>query len=315
MTNDRFMWTTLVQLGMNMWCDMGNTRGEQQGQFAATPYVRFDRDLWNNFLKQLIAAGTNTIILDIADAMEFHSHPELSSEGAWTQEEMRAELARLNALGIEVIPKLNFSTTHDVWLKEYSLMVSTPTYYQVCRDLIDEVCALFKPRFFHIGMDEETVDLQKNYDYIVVRQEEAWWKDLYFYIDCVERNGARAMMWSDYARHRPDEFVAKCPKSVVQCNWYYFQKYGADMEEVHRIRVYPFELFDKCGYDQLPTGSSVYTQENLARLTEYCKTHISPEHLLGFMQTYWYSMEPENEPRLTGCADALAMAKAAFEAL
>ncbi len=47
----------------------GPPRGEPQGQFAATPYVRFDRALWDRFLQKLLAAGTNTIILDIADAL------------------------------------------------------------------------------------------------------------------------------------------------------------------------------------------------------------------------------------------------------
>ena len=63
----------------------------------------------------------------------------------------------LRALGIEPLPKLNFSTCHDAWLGPYSRMVSTPAYYDVCRDLIDEVAELFGgPRFFHLGMDEET---------------------------------------------------------------------------------------------------------------------------------------------------------------
>ncbi|MBQ1229154.1 MAG: uracil permease, partial [Firmicutes bacterium] len=42
------------------------------------------------------------------------------------------------AMGITIIPKLNFSTNHDVWLGEYSRMVSTSIYYGVCRDLIND---------------------------------------------------------------------------------------------------------------------------------------------------------------------------------
>ena len=58
-------------------------------------------------------------------------------------------------VSFELIPKLNFSACHDIWLKDYSRMLSTPIYYEVCRDVIQEVCEVFKPRYFHLGMDEE----------------------------------------------------------------------------------------------------------------------------------------------------------------
>ena len=38
----------------------------------------------------------------------------------------------------------------------YERMVSTPIYYQVCKDLIEEAYEMFDhPEFIHIGMDEE----------------------------------------------------------------------------------------------------------------------------------------------------------------
>ena len=36
---------------------------------------------------------------------------------------MKAEKARLAALGIDLVPKLNFSTAHDLWLGDYHRMV------------------------------------------------------------------------------------------------------------------------------------------------------------------------------------------------
>ncbi len=59
-------------------------------------------------------------------------------------------------MGIEPIPKLNFSAAHDAWLKDYSRMVSTLGYYEVCRNPDPGVRLLFDTRFFHLGMDEET---------------------------------------------------------------------------------------------------------------------------------------------------------------
>ena len=166
-------------------------------------------------------------------------------------------------------------------------MVSTPIYYKVVEDLIDEVCELFEPRFIHLGLDEETYENQARYDYAVVRQNDLWWKDLYFYVKCAEKNGVRPMMWSDYARHKPEEFVEKCPKSMVQCVWYYFTQYGEDIAEKYRIRVMPLDVLEAAGFDQLPTGSVEYELDCLPKLVDYCVDHISKEHLLGFMQTTW----------------------------
>jgi len=33
---------------------------------------------------------------------------------------MKDEIARLKGLGLEPIPKLNFSACHDAWLKDYN---------------------------------------------------------------------------------------------------------------------------------------------------------------------------------------------------
>ena len=120
--------------------------------------------------------------------MRYESHPEIAVQDAWSTERLRKELARLRKLGLEPIPKLNFSTTHDAWLGVYSRQVSTPPYYKDCEDLIEEVIRLFdKPRLFHLGYDEETAGQQADKDYVVVRQHELWWRDFQFFVKQVER--------------------------------------------------------------------------------------------------------------------------------
>lgn len=86
--------------------------------------------------------------------------------------------------------------------------------------------------------------------------EENRYQHHYFYylVDCRKNNRARAMIWSDYARHRSDEFVEKCPKFVVQCVWYCFDQFGDNLEEMYGIRLRPLDIFERYGYDQLPTG-------------------------------------------------------------
>ena len=289
--NDKknFMWSYLLQLGSNMWNEEGNTRTrEGRSNQDAYPVLRFDRKLWDSYVLDLKAVGVNTLVIDLGEAMFFESHPELAVAGSWSHDQMRAEVERLKALGFEVVPKLNFSACHDVWLKDYSRMLSTPIYYQVCSDVIREVCEVFKPKYFHIGMDEETAGHQKNQDYVVIRQFDLWWKDLYYLVNCVEREGARAWIWSDYIWNHKDEFLRKMPRSVLQTNWYYGNDFDVEnMDEKHQAYVRSFDILNEYGYDQVPAGSVWSKHENFELLTKYCAEHISSDLLLGMMQTSW----------------------------
>lgn len=311
-----FLWATLVHIGTNLWYEEGNTKCDRSTLYhsPATPYLRFDKPTYYEYIDNMRKAGLNCVIIDLADSMIFDSHPELAIEGSFTKDEMRQELDRLNDLGFEVIPKLNFSATHDTWLKKYSRMLSTDIYYKVCKDLIDEVCELFEPKYFHIGFDEEGIEHQAKYDYIVIRNNDLWWHDLCYLASCVEKHGARACVWADYARARPDEFVAKLPKSVVPVNWYYFTEYGDDISEKMRIRVAPFDILEAHGFDQFPAGSIEYHDENMELLVKYCKEHISKRHLIGFMQTTWTEVSPENKQKLENGTQAIRRGKALFDA-
>ena len=65
--------------------------------------------------------------VDVGEGLVYPSHPELVIEGSWSPDKLRAEVRRLRAMGVEAVPKLNFSTSHNGWLKQYRRMVSTPT--------------------------------------------------------------------------------------------------------------------------------------------------------------------------------------------
>ncbi len=313
------LWSILLHFGTNMWNEEGNTRlREHEPDAVASSTLRFSRPLLREIAQHGRTVGMNAIILDIGEGLLYESHPELAVNGSWTRAEMEAELVYLRELGYEVIPKLNFSACHDVWLGDYSRMLSTPIYYQVCADLIKEVCDIFKPKYFHLGMDEETYGHQREYDYCVVRNRDLWWKDFYYLVDCVERENARPWIWSDYMWNHPDTFLSKCPKSVIQSNWYYgldFEKNGADAQNILGC----FEILDKHGFDQVPTGSNYGVPENMEGLTKYCAGVISDERLMGFMQTPWVMTHEgnggrgDNRTRILDSVDQLGRSKAWFE--
>ncbi len=284
------IWANLLHLGYNMWSD----RPVEQWTVyhEAQPYLRCDDSLWEDLLPAMVEAGFNMVVLDLGEGVRYESHPELAAENAWSVERLRAEVRRMRSLGLEPIPKLNFSTAHDVWLGEYARMVSTPPYYAVCKNLIAEVSALFDaPRFFHLGMDEETAEHQKHYTYAVMRQHDLWWHDLYFLVEQVERQGVRPWVWSDTMWHHRAAFLEKMPKSVLQSNWYYGTEFSS---EITYVRAY--EELEEYGYDQIPTGSNWTTSENFGKTVTYCRQTIASERLLGFLQTPW-------KPTLEACRD------------
>jgi hypothetical protein len=276
------IWAYLVHLSFNMWADRHASDWGLE-HISARPLLRFDSSLWDDLLLQLAQVGANMLLIDLGDGVQYESHPEIAVHGAWTTGHLRRELARVREMGLEPIPKLNFSASHDAWLGPYSRCVSTDTYYRVCRELVAEVIELFdRPRFFHLGMDEETAQHQRYYEHVVVRQYDLWWHDLLYLVGEVQRRGVRPWIWSDYLWHYPDAFFQRMPKSVLQSNWYYGAEFGA---EVEHVRAY-LDL-DARGYDQVPTGSNWSVPENLARTVAFCREYVAGPRLLGFLQTVW----------------------------
>jgi hypothetical protein len=260
----------------------------------------------------MAAAKMNMVVIDVGDGIEFESHPEIAVEGAWSREKLQAELAKMRALGLEPIPKLNFSTAHDAWLGEYSRMVSTPRYYQVVGDLIRETIEAFgTPRFFHLGMDEETAAHQAHHSLAVMRQHELWWHDLFFMLDAVERQGVRPWIWSDFIWHHPAEFLRQMPKSVLQSNWYYGEKFGDfAAADANAKYVSAYDLLEEHGYDQIPTGSNWSSPLNMEGTVRYGKEHIAPTRLQGFLTAPWHAtleeFRAEHEAAIDEVAAALA---------
>ncbi len=290
--------SVLLHLGMNMWEDCRD-------------YVRTSDDLWRKCVDRAAASGCNAVFVDLAEACAYPSHPELAVKGTWSVEKMRAELARMRSLGLEPLPKLNFSACHDAWLKEYGRMVSTRKYYEVVADLIRDVCEVFdRPRLFHIGFDEEMEIAQRKLDMVVIRRGDLWWHDVNYAIGCVERHGARPVMWADACWTGREEYCRRMSKGVLQSNWYYHndfseskEKWDAEFERKggwgeSRNGVAAFLALEEAGFDQLPCGSNWWGDPgSIAALVRFCRARIAPERLKGFCVAPWGSCEPDEPGR------------------
>lgn len=277
------IWGYLLHLGYNMWREKD---AQKTAEYCnASEVLRLDKEIWDELLEQMAASGLNTVVIDLGEGVRYESHPEIAVEGAWGVEFLREELNKMREMGLNPIPKLNFSATHDEWLGEYSRCVSTKKYYEVCSDLIKEVIEIFDtPDLFHIGMDEETYKDQRFHNYKVIRQGDYWWKDLYFYIDHIEKKGVRPWVWSDYIWNHEEEYTSKMPKSVLQSNWAY-GAFAQGYQDNSRIETY-IKLEEK-GYDQVPTGSNWSYAANFPETVEFCMKNIDPKRLKGFLQTVW----------------------------
>lgn len=308
--HDKMIWANLLHLSYNMWQDVIPEKYSDENYVCTScndarlwghpyrPYLTFDQNVWDTLIKEMSKVGMNMAVIDLGDAIQYESHPEIAVKGAWSPYKLRKELEKLRKLGIEPIPKLNFATSHDAWLGEYARMVSTRKYYQVCEDLINEVIDLFDmPRFFHLGMDEESFAHQRRSEYAIVRQHDLWWRDLFFFIDKVERKGVRSWIWSDYGWRYPELFFKKMPKSVLQSNWYYGSTMDlSKVEEKRKPGVTFYQALEDKGYDQIPTGSNHTSDINMKVTVDYCKKIISPHRLYGFMTAPW-------RPTLEICLD------------
>ena len=204
MDSDKMIWACLLHLGMNSWKDIPLNRAPADAPRpfkvrCMADYLRTDETVWRSLTDALGKSGANMLIIDMAEGVFLPSHPELAVKGTWSIEKFQKELARLRAMGLEVIPKMNFSTCHDSWLKDYQRMVSTQKYYQVCADVIKDVVDIFRvdgkpPRFFHLGYDEETPGHQRSFELAIVRQGELWWHDFLWFAKQVESKGVRLLL-------------------------------------------------------------------------------------------------------------------------
>ena len=310
-----FIWASLLHLSDHLWDDEYTLpRGWYLPQ-NYTENIKVDVDVWDETVKFLAECKFNTVLIDVADGIQYEMHPEISAPNAWSKDFLKKKLDEIRALGMTPIPKLNFSACHDTWLKKYRRMPSTPEYYAACADTIREVCEVFdSPKLFHIGFDEEYELLQRRYEMTTVRSQALWWHDFKLICSECERWGARPWVWSDAYWHNKETFVKNMSKSVLQSNWFYSNFNDYTEEELQKMAIefraiQAYEDLDALGYDQIPCCSAVYIQNNIHQTLAFGKEKISEEHLCGYMTAPWYLTTDEEKYRLKNDAYLFYLAR------
>ncbi len=198
----------------------------------------------------------------------------------------------------------------------------------MCEEGIRDVAEIFDtPRLFHIGYDEETAGHQAGSDrclYVQVRKGEFWWHDFLHIVRTVEANGMRPWCWSDFGWDNR-EYFTRCPKSVLQCTWYYDESHGgfdpATNTTSDHKRLAEFWDLEKAGFDQTPCGTNwvgwkrreegVGADDVIGKLVKMGREVIAPERLKGFMMAPWASCDtPEHVAFIRRGVDLFAEALA-----
>lgn len=307
---DNKIWSVLLHLSTNMWSELGNNK--LQGYCDK---MRFDKHVWDQATEYAAECGFNTVVIDLGDAVKYRSHPEIALSDAWEIPVLKSELARLRKMGLNPVPKLNFSSNHDLWMGKYSRMVSTDIYYQVCRDLIEEVIEIFDtPDYFHLGMDEERGCEEdfypQHYEFVCYRRGNLLWHDVNFLCGCVSAKGVRPWIFADLYWLYPEEFVKRVDKNVLISPWIY-SRFDSPFFNATQQQIDAFKEMSELGYQQVPAGSNYIYKENMRDLIRFSAERISPETLAGFMMTGWM---PTVEERKFTIYEGIQLTKLAREA-
>ena len=275
----------LIHLGVNFWREKDGDGGKLG--FYTEEMITED-SVWREVTDFIANQGINTLVIDLGEGIQYESHPELACKGAWSKEKLKTELDRLRKIGLNPIPKLNFATTHDAWLKEYSRMVSTPTYYKVVDELISEVSELFDtPDFFHIGMDEEfphTIGYQKQYGITHMRQGELYWHDMDFYLECCNKNKTRAWTWCDMAWFLRDGVKNRLSREYIVSIAMYERLLNFDKFFQHP-GVDTYYFLSEQGFDQIPTCA---TYQNSLNQEDCVSMFKDLKGVKGFITAPWF---------------------------
>ena len=211
----------------------------------------FDLGLALEITEELARQQFTTLFIGVSDGVQYARHPELTRRYSVPMEQLATLAERARQLGLEVVPKLNFSRSaingHDHWMRapgeEWHVHFDDDYYWATAFECIDEVIAACQPsRCFHVGMDE---DHERSYTQYVkaIRTLHAG----------LQQRRLRTVCWSDTAldyasgqiyREKSELAETQLPNDCIRLMWNYWAVPAAEMR---RIRELGLELWGAPG--------------------------------------------------------------------
>jgi hypothetical protein len=202
----------------------------------------FDPGVAGEIVEELARQGFNALLIGVSDGVRYRSHPEFGRHYSAPMAELEALATHARSLGLEVIPKLNFSRSpincHNDWMRapgeQWHTHFEDDYYWRTAFEAIDEVIAACRPaRYFHVGMDE---DHERSYSQYVEALR-------------VLRAGLRKRhltmaAWSDSALGYPSGQIYReksemaedlLPRDSVRVLWDYRTVPGAAVRRIRRL--------------------------------------------------------------------------------
>ena len=279
----------MIYLGSNMWHDWDSEmpHGKNDPRYHRTMFTQ--KSAWRKIIDALPQHGVNTVLIDLAEGVQYESVSGISCDGAWSKAELKEELAHIRDLGMTPIPKFNFATTHDAWFGEYARMVSTPEYYRAVEELLNEVMELFDyPEFMHLGLEEELPHCQNHYGIGITRNESVFWKDVHFLLDVVRSKGVRPWIWGDGFWYQKEAFLKNIAKDVLVSNYMYVRLHEVKiLNDWHVESIGAFRTVAENGYDYLPIVSTCARELNARDIMSYILETCPQDNLKGFIAAPW----------------------------
>ena len=292
---DKKMWAVLMHLGSNMWSSKGynpSTKDPEDSIYRDELYCQ--KDIWTKVTAHFPEWHINTLFIDIGEGVILDSHPEIAIKGAWTKSELRSELTRLRGMGVTPLPKFNFSAGHSAWMGDWAYRIGAPEFNRFCKDVIEETIELFDtPEFFHVGLEEEDYESQRNNYIAIVRSPDKKCADANFLFDVITGKGSRPCIWIDTNTVKSFGGVERLsdaiPKNVLLQPWYYHRIRDCDSIEDTRIckEAKLIRQLTDLGYEVMPTSSTWCWHLNSKETMKFCKKHVPDDSIKGFMTASW----------------------------
>ncbi len=249
-------------------------------------------------------ARLNTLIVQLADYVDFGIAGWPVQKGAWSVDELQQFARYVRASGLEFIPEVKLLTHQEKFFAAAfpALMYNKVTYdprnpevYGHVFGYLDKLIAAVEPDIIHIGHDEAfgfserthkkwlapgekplpadlfLADVLKLHGYLMDRNIMVWmWADMLISSDEPTLAGMfenELHGWGDYPSIR-----AKLPKSIVMVDWHYSEKQDC----------FPsLKLLQEAGYRTL--GSTWDRESTTDRFSRYAAASGAP----GMVQTLW----------------------------